>query len=95
MVRLFVLSSGGSVFDWLVVRFCGDKDGVKGHRGTCSERLSKESSPLPLELKDKMTANAKIREQHIDFVPQVQLTSFLFTVRNNYKIHNSKLMVFD
>lgn len=51
MVRLFVLSSGGSVFDWLVVRFGGDKDGVKGHRGTRLVRPSRESSSLPLELK--------------------------------------------
>lgn len=49
--------------------------------------------PTPTGIKDKMTANTKIREQHIDFVPQVQLTNVLFTVRNNYKKHNSKLMV--
>lgn len=49
MVRLLVLSSGGSVLDWLVVRLGGDRDGVKGQRGRRSAMLSRESSPLPLQ----------------------------------------------
>lgn len=53
MVRLLVLSSGGSVLDWLVVRFRGDNEGVSGQRGTCSEMPSRESCSLPLELKRK------------------------------------------
>lgn len=37
--------------EWLVVRFRGERDGVKGQRGFV--RLSSESSPLPLTIKVK------------------------------------------
>lgn len=37
--------------DWLVVRFGGERDGVKGQRGARLVRPSSESSPLPLRLK--------------------------------------------
>lgn len=50
MVLLLVLSRGGSVLDWLVVRFRGDSDGVRGQQGTRFESPSMESSPLPLHL---------------------------------------------
>lgn len=49
MVRLLVRRSGGSALEWLVVRFRGERDGVKGQRGFV--RLSSESSPLPLTMK--------------------------------------------
>lgn len=45
MVRLLVLSSGGSVFDWLVVLFRGESEGVRGRQ---ERRVSSESSLLPL-----------------------------------------------
>lgn len=69
MVRLLVLSSGGSVLDWLVVRFGGDKDGVRGQRGRQFVRPSRESSPLPLEV-----GTQEIRKQRTDPVLQVQLS---------------------
>lgn len=36
--------------DRLVVRFGGERDGVKGQRGAWLARPSSESSPLPLRL---------------------------------------------
>lgn len=73
MVRLLVLSSGGSVLDWLVVRFGGDKDGVRGQRGRQFVRPSRESSPLPLEV-NTGEKPGEIRKQHTDSVLQVQLS---------------------
>lgn len=64
MVRLLVLSSGGSVLDWLVVRLGGDKDGVRGHRGMRFVRPSRESSPLPLEFKTGGQQHVEMRRQH-------------------------------
>lgn len=73
MVRLLVLSSGGSVLDWLVVRFGGDKDGVRGQRGRQFVRPSRESSPLPLEVNTGEILG-EMRKQHTDSVLQVQLS---------------------
>ena len=77
--------------DWLVVRFRGDKDGVKGHRGTWFGRPSRESSPLPLE--SKTGRQQKIREWSIEAFLQVPLNGVcvhslvyflyvLFAIRN-------------
>lgn len=60
-----------------MVRFCGDKDGVKGHRGIQLVMLSRESSPLPL--KEEKTAEGRIREEQTEQLLQVQLHLFLFT----------------
>lgn len=73
MVRLLVLSSGGSVLDWLVVRLGGDKDGVRGQRARQFVRQSRESSPLPLEVNTGEEPR-EIRKQHTDSVLQVQLS---------------------
>lgn len=37
--------------DWLVVRFGGERDGVKGQHGAWFARPSNEYSPLPLKFK--------------------------------------------
>lgn len=43
--------------DWLVVRFGGERDGVKGQRGAWFVRPSSESSPLPLKFKVRRAHN--------------------------------------
>lgn len=56
-----------------MVRFGGDKDGVRGQRGRRFVRPSSESSPLPLEV-NTGEKPGEIREQHTDSVLQVQLS---------------------
>lgn len=74
MVRLSVLSSGGSVLDWLVVRLGGDRDGVRGQRGRRSPMLSRESSPLPLEAETGRERERESDHQLIDLNDRLTIT---------------------